>query len=317
MYSRRAFGQVSLAALSSAFLPPPGLARQVQQTVGTVRGVKLGAITGVFGPFTPADNGDVVDAVILSARAGGIGNVEFVTSLLEPRVTGGGVGGQVPAAVTPAYLETREALRQWRLTTSLDPFREIRGKFERAGVKLFSSVTTIGDDFTDAEIDAVFRQMQAMGVDRFCTNQTRVGMGRRMAPYAEKYGIMPAFHNHAAVHDPNEIASVESFERLFAMSKLFMANLDMGHFARGGNDPLAFLKAHPTRVSHVHVRDAKRDGSAAEIGAGDLPLREMLRFVRDGKYPVAFILEQGRTGAGTNVEKTAQNLEIMRQALES
>jgi hypothetical protein len=43
----------------------------------------------------------------------------------------------------------------------------------------------------------------------------------------------------------------------------------------------------------------------------------MLRFVRDGKYPVAFILEQGRSGTGTNVEKARQNLEVLRAALES
>ena len=317
MYSRRAFGTVSVAALSSVLLTGRLAGRQAPQAIATVRGVTLGAITGVFGPFAAAEGGDVLDAVIASAKAGGIGHVEFVTNLLEPRVSGGGVGGQVPSVVTPAYTETREALRQWRLTTSLDRFREVRSKFEQAGVTLFSSVMTIGDDFTDPEIDAVFRQMQAMGVGKFCTNQTRVGMGRRMAPYAEKYTIMPAFHNHAAIHDPNEVASVESFERLFAMSTLFMANLDMGHFARGGNDPLAFLRKHPGRITHVHVRDSKRDCSPADIGEGDLPLREMLRFVRDGKHPIAFILEQGRSGAGTNVEKTRQNLEVLRMALES
>ena len=316
MYSRRDFTRFSLTALSSVFLPAP-VAGRSPQSLATVRGVKLGAITGVFGPFTPTDGGDVVDAVIANAKAAGIGHVEFVTSLIEPRVVGGAVGGQAPAVVTPAYSESREALRQWRLTTPLDRFREIRAKFDRAGISLFSTVTTIGDDFTDPELDAVFRQMQAMGVDKFCTNQTRVGMGRQMAPHAEKYGIMAAFHNHAAVHDPNEVASVESFERLFAMSKLFMANLDMGHFARGGNDPLAFLKQHPTRITHVHVRDAKKDGSPADIGAGDLPLREMLTFVRDGKHPVAFILEQGRSGAGSNIEKANRNLDVMRVALES
>lgn len=290
---------------------------QTDQSLSTVRGVKLGAITGVFGPFTPAAGEDVVDAVLASARAGGIGHVEFVNSLIEPRVTGGGVGGQAPATVTSDYTATREALRQWRLTAPLERFREIRSKFDRAGIALFSYVMTIGDDFTDPEIDAVFRHMQALGVDKFCTNQTRVGMGPRMAPSAEKYGIRPAFHNHALVNDPNEVASPASFERLFAMSKLFMANLDMGHYARGGNDPLAFLKANPTRITHVHVRDMKRDGTAADIGAGDLPLKEMLAFVRDGRHPIAFILEQGRSGTGTNVEKARQNLEVLRTALGS
>ena len=283
----------------------------------TVRGVRLGAITGVFGPFTPAAGGDVVDAVIASALAGGIGHVEFVNSLIEPRVTGGGIGGQAPATVTPEYRETREALRQWRLSAPADTFRTIRRKFDQAGVTLYSYVMTIGDDFTDPEIDAVFRHMQALGLDKFCTNQTRVGMGPRMAPFAGKYGIRPAFHNHALVADPNEVASPESFARLFAMSPLFMANLDMGHYARGGNDPLAFLRANPTRITHVHVRDMKRDGTAADMGSGDLPLKDMLTFVRDGRHPIAFILEQSRSGSGTNVEKARQNLDVLRTYLDA
>jgi sugar phosphate isomerase/epimerase len=311
--TRREFGKVSFGAAAGVMFP----VWQVGPSPSTVRGVRLGAITGVFGPFTPPAGGDVVDAVLAAALAGGIGHVEFVNSLIEPRVTGGGIGGQAPATVTPEYRETREALRQWRLTAPDESFREIRRKFDRAGVTLFSYVMTIGDDFTDPEIDAVFRHMQALGVDKFCTNQTRVGMGPRMAPFAAKYGIRPAFHNHALVQDPNEVASPESFERLFAMSPLFMANLDMGHYARGGNDPLAFLRAHPTRITHVHVRDMKRDGTAADIGSGDLPLKDMLAFVRDGRHPVAFILEQSRSGTGTNVEKARQNLDVLRAALES
>jgi sugar phosphate isomerase/epimerase len=314
--SRRAFGAASIGAVLGAALDVRLAARQAPAG-SVVRGVRLGAITGVYGPFTPGPGEDVVDAVIASSLAAGIGHVEFVNSLLEPRVTGGGIGGQVPATMTPEYRETREALRQWRLAAPLDRFREIRRKFDRAGLVLFSYVMTIGDDFTDTEIDAVFRHMQALGVDKFCTNQTRVGMGPRMAPVAERYGIRPAFHNHALVNDPNEVASPESYARLFAMSKLFMANLDMGHYARGGNDPLAFLKANPSRITHVHVRDMKRDGSAADIGSGDLPLREMLTFVRDGRHPVAFILEQGRSGEGTNIEKARANLEVLRKVLES
>lgn len=313
MLTRREFGQVSLGSVAAAVVP----SWQGASAASTVRGVRLGAITGVFGPFTPAGGQDVVDAVIAAALAGGIGHVEFVNSLVEPRVTGGGIGGQAPATVTDEYRQTREALRQWRLSTPDAFFRDIRQRFDRAGLNLFSYVMTIGDDFTDPEIDAVFRHMRALGVDKFCTNQTRVGMGRRMVPSAERYRIQAAFHNHALVTDPNEVASPESFERLFAMSPLFMANLDMGHYARGGNDPLAFLRAHPTRITHVHVRDMKRDGTAADIGAGDLPLKDMLAFVRDGKHPVAFILEQSRSGTGTNVEKARQNLDVLRTALES
>src|SRR5687767_11041167 len=118
MLSRRDFGKASLTGLWAVVLTRRAAALQ-SAAFATVRGVKLGAITGVFGPFVAADGGDVVDAVITSAKSAGISHVEFVTNMVEPRVTGGGVGGQAPAAVTPAYSETREALRRWRLSTPL------------------------------------------------------------------------------------------------------------------------------------------------------------------------------------------------------
>jgi sugar phosphate isomerase/epimerase len=283
----------------------------------TVRGVRIGAITGVYGPFPAATGQDVVDVVIARSLEGGIGHVELVNTLLEPRVTGGGIGGQVPPTVTPEYLQSREGLRQWRLTKPLDSFRDIRRKFESAGIDLYSYVMTIGDDFTDQEIDAFFKQMQALGVDRFCTNQTRIGMGPRMAPFAEKYRVMAAFHTHALVEDANEVASPASLDKVLGMSRLFMINLDIGHFARGGNDPFAYIQAHHDRITHLHIRDQKKDGTAANLGEGDLRVSETLRTIRDHQWPIACILEQGRTGFDSTVAATRANLEYMRKTLES
>jgi len=312
-YSRREFGRLALTGVA---LSMSALSSRLGAIDSTVRGVKLGAITGVYGPFNAAPGQDVIDVVIQRSIAGGVGHVELVNGLIEPRTTGGGVGGQAPEAVTPEYTKSREELRQWRITTPLDRFREIRKKFDAASVNLYSYVMTIGDDFTDPEIDAVFRHMQALGVDKFCTNQTRVAMGRRMAPFAEKYRIKPAFHPHAQVHDPNEVASPESLRMLLAMSPQFMINLDIGHYTRGGNDPFAFLKEYPNRITHLHVRDA-RDGKAVNIGTGTIKVKEMLQFVRDNKHDVGFILEQGGTGFADSVEAARANIAYMRGALES
>ena len=314
-WSRRAFTRI---ALSSLALPVARLrAQTTPRDAGTVRGVKIGAITGVYGPFTPAAGQDVVDVVIARTIEAGIGYVELVNTLFEPRVVGGAVGGQAPATASPEYLETREALRQWRLHQPLDRFRDVRRRFDAAAVDLFSWVMTIGDDFTDPEIDAVFKQMEVLGVNRFCTNQTRAGMGPRMVAAAERYRISPAFHTHNLVNDPNEIASPASLDRVLAMSKLFMVNLDIGHYARGGNDPFEYIKAHHDRITHLHIRDQKRDGAPANVGEGDLHVAEILRTIRDNRWPIACILEQGRTGFDSSVAATKANLDYMRRVLES
>lgn len=312
MLSRRELGKVALTAAIAA----PATRLLAQKPELTVRGVRLGAITGSLGPFNNIPAGkDVTDVVIEQCLAADVANVELVNSLYEPRVTGGGIGGQAPATASPEYLKGREELRQWRLTTPPEFFIRIRKKFDDAGLNLFSWVMTIGDDFTDPEIDAVFRQMQALKVSVFCTNQSRVSAGPRMKPYAEKYNIRPAFHTHALVNDANEVASPESLQKLMDMSKMFMINLDIGHFARGGNDPWAYFQAHHDRITHLHVKDHKADNSAVEIGTGDLHVREMLQMVRDRKLPVAFILERDFRGTGTSVEETKIQIGIMRSML--
>jgi sugar phosphate isomerase/epimerase len=317
MLTRRAFCQTAAAGAAAPFLSMRGQVSGTPADAATVRGVKIGAITGVYGPFQAAAGQNVVDVVIAKSIEGGVGHVELVNTLFEPRVTGGGIGGQAPDAVTPEYRQTREALRQWRLSTPVDRFAEVRRKFDAAGLDLYSWVMTIGDDFTDEEIDAVFRQMHALKVDKFCTNQTRVGMGPRMVPFAEKYNIKPAFHTHALSQDPNEISSPASLDKVLAMSKTFMVNLDIGHFARGGNDPFAYVTSHHDRITHLHIRDQKRDGSGANVGDGDLQVAEILKTIRDHRWPIACILEQGRTGFSSALDATKANLEYMRRVLAS
>jgi hypothetical protein len=89
-----------------------------------------------------------------------------------------------PPVPTDNYRRSREEVRKWILTAPPDPFHEARNKFDAAGLNWFSGVNTIAEDCTDEEIDALFRQMTAMKVKMFCTNQTRVAIATRMTRYA-------------------------------------------------------------------------------------------------------------------------------------
>jgi len=316
MYSRREWGKalagLSLTALTASRLRGGGVD-------AAYKGVRIGAITGSLGQPAPSPGQDVTDLIIQQCLAAKAGTVELVNTPFEPRVTGGGIGGQAPATVTPEYEKSRDELRQWRIHGPLDRFKEIRRKFDAAGLNLFSFVMTVGDDFTESEIEAVFKQMQALGVDRFCTNQSRVSAGPRIAPYAEKYRIMPTWHTHALVNDPNEVASPESLARLLAMSKYFMVNLDLGHYADGGNDPTAYFTLHHDRISHVHVKDVQSigGGPAAELGEGVLRIYDMLRMARDKHYPIVFIVERTYLAPGfTAIEETRKQIDWMERALD-
>ncbi len=319
MYSRREFGKTALAGVALSVIP--SLARTSSAMVA--RGVKVGLITGSLNPLPELAGRDQIDVIIEQCRALGVVDVELVTVFPQgqPQIVSGGRFGQPPAAGqrTPDFEKSRQALREWRLALPLDRFREVRQKFDAAKLNLFSYVQTIDDDMTDAEIDAVFKQMQALRVPMFTTNQTRVGMGPRVAPFSEKYNIKAAWHPHAQIHDPNEVATPESMEKLIGMSKSFVLNLDIGHFTAGNNDAVAFLRKHHERITHLHIKDRKRmDGPNVQLGTGDTPIKECATLVRDNKWPIMFILEREyRDAPGTAVEQTRWQLNYVKGLLEA
>jgi sugar phosphate isomerase/epimerase len=315
--TRREFGRVALAGAAASWLGAGG----GRAAAMTVRGVEIGIITGSLNPLPENTGRDPIDVIIEQCQALGITDVELVTVFPQgaPQVVNGGRFGQAPAAVTPEYTKTRQALREWRIGLPLDRFRDVRARFDKAGLNLFSYVQTIDDHMTDAEIDAVFRQLQALGVPMFTTNQTRVGMGPRIAPFAEKYGIKAAWHPHAQVQDPNEVATPESMEKLLGMSKAFVINLDIGHYTAGNNDAVAFLRTHHARITHLHIKDRKREqGPNVQLGTGDTPIRACATLIRDNRWPIKLIVEREyRDAPGSPVEQTRWQLGYLRSLLET
>ena len=316
MRSRREFNRAALAGLTASALPG-----WVSRTAAMqVRGVKVGLITGSLNPLGELGGRDPIDVIIEQCKQLDVLDVELVTVFPQgqPEVVNGGRFGQPPAQITPDYMKTRQALRDWRIALPLDRFKEVRRKFDAAKLNLFSYVYTIDDHMTDAEIEAAFRQLQALGVPMFTTNQTRVGMGPRIAPLSEKYNIKAAWHPHAEIQDPNEVATPASMEKLLAMSKSFVINLDIGHFAAGNNDVLAFLKKHHERIAHLHVKDRKRDkGPNVQLGTGDTPIKESATLIRDERWPIMLILEREyRDAPGSPVEQTRWQLNYLKGLLE-
>ena len=316
MRSRREFNKAALAGLTASVLP--GWVSRIAAM--QVRGVRVGLITGSLNPLGELGGRDPIDVIIEQCKQLDVLDVELVTVFPQgqPEVVNGGRFGQPPAQITPDYMKTRQALRDWRIALPLDRFKEVRRKFDAAKLNLFSYVYTIDDHMTDAEIEAAFRQLHALGVPMFTTNQTRVGMGLRIAPLSEKYNIKAAWHPHAEIQDPNEVATPASMEKLLAMSKSFVINLDIGHFAAGNNDVLAFLKKHHERIAHLHVKDRKRDkGPNVQLGTGDTPIKESATLIRDERWPIMLILEREyRDAPGSPVEQTRWQLNYLKGLLE-
>lgn len=197
---------------------------------------------------------------------------------------------------------SREELRNWRLTVSLDHFRSVRKKFDEAGVELYAYNYSFRDDFTDEEIARGFEMARALGV-RVLTASANVSTARRIDPYAAKARIRVGMHNHSNLR-PNEFARPEDFEEAMRGASPYIAiNLDIGHFVAAGYDPVDFIARHHDKIVTLHIKDRRKNqGPNVPFGEGDTPIREVLQLLKTRKLAIPAMIEYEYKGQDTVVE---------------
>lgn len=207
-----------------------------------------------------------------------------------------------------------EETRKWRLSVSLDHFKDVRKKFDAVGIKLQAYNLSFNDNFTDDEIDRGFQMAQALGVGIITASST-LKAAQRVAPFADKYKIKVAMHNHANLVDPNEFAKPESFEAALAMSKYFAINLDIGHFVAANFDPLAYIQKHHEHITNLHLKDRKKDnGANLPWGEGDTPIKAVLQLLKSKKYDIPANIEYEYRGENA-VDEVRKCFQFIKDAL--
>src|SRR5436853_3223243 len=272
-----------------------------------VNGVRLGTITYSFRelPRTPGAP-DAVDVMIKALTECGIGEIELFSPHVEP-VFAGGRGADAQRG--------REQLRQWRLSTPAQHFRDIRKRFDDAGISLFAYTINYRNDYTDAELDKSFEQARAFGVGIIAAS-TQLSVAKRLVPFAEKHKIVVAMHGHSNIQDPDEFATPESFAKALAMSKYFKINLDIGHFTAANYDAVQFIRDHHDQITHLHLKDRKKNqGANLPWGEGDTPIKPVLALLKEKKYTIRAFIEYEYRGTGTSIEEVKKCMAFMRQAL--
>jgi sugar phosphate isomerase/epimerase len=263
-----------------------------------VHGVRLGAITYSFRdmPRTPGA-ADAIDVMIKALTECGIGEIELFSPHAEPAQ------------------RSREQLRQWRLSTPAQHFKDIRKQFDDAGISLFAYTVNFRNDYTDEELNSAFEQAKALGVNLIAAS-TQLSVARRLVPFAEKHKIYVAMHGHSNVTDPDEFASPDSFAKALAMSKYFKINLDIAHFTAANFDAVQFLRENRDHITHLHMKDRKKNqGPLVPWGEGDTPIKQVLAMLKEKKYPIRAFIEYEHRGTGTSVEEVKKCMAYMRQAL--
>jgi sugar phosphate isomerase/epimerase len=208
---------------------------------------------------------------------------------------------------------SREEMRKWRETVSLDTFHKIRDQFAKASISLNAYNISIKDDFSDGEIERAFDMTAALGAP-LITSSSNTATVVRIAPVAERRKMLVGMHNHSRI-DPNEFATARSLTDAIPKGRNIAINLDIGHFTAANEDAVAFLKQHHARIVTLHIKDRKRDqGPNVELGTGDAPIGPVLQIVRDNGWPIPLNLEYEYKGADT-VDEVRKMLDYCRRAL--
>lgn len=127
----------------------------------------------------------------------------------------------------------------------------------------------------------------------------------RAREVARAEGLDTALHPHVGT----AVETTASIDRVLATTDVSLC-LDTGHAFIGGADPSRIAREHPTRIRHVHLKDADaelaarvRDRSVGyaeavsrglyrRLGAGDAPIAATLDALRDAGYAGWGVLEQ-------------------------
>jgi sugar phosphate isomerase/epimerase len=309
MYTRRQFGQMSLAALA--------LPRALSATAADAKktGVRLGVQTYSFREIPrPEGSADSVDVIVKAMTECGLTECELWSPQIEPWPARK-PGAPRPAPDSPEAKKFRDDLRDFRVKTPLDHFRGIKKKFDAAGLSVFGFNYSFGASFTDEEIDRGFEIARALGAG-VITASTTVEVARRVVPFAEKHDMPVAMHGHSNLDDPNEFATPESFAKALAMSKHFKVNLDIGHFTAANFDAVAYMKEHHADITNIHLKDRKKNqGDNTPWGEGDTPIREVLQLIKTNGWPIPADIEYEYKGAGTPVEEVKKCFAFAQKAL--
>ena len=208
---------------------------------------------------------------------------------------------------------SREDLRRWRETVSLDVFHGVRDQLAKASIALSAYNISITDSFSAAEIERAFDMAAALGAP-VITSSSNVKTVERIAPVAAKRKVTVAMHNHSRI-DPNEFATAKSLTDAMAKNQFIATNLDIGHFTATNEDAVAFIKQHHDRIVTLHLKDRKRDqGPNVEFGAGDTPIVEVLKLVAGNGWPIPMNIEYEYKG-GDSVAEVGKCLAYCRKAL--
>lgn len=186
----------------------------------------------------------------------------------------------------------------------------VRRQLDELGLKCLSThnhiaALTPGDGLSKAiELNQILGSRQIVlasaprettgvaGWNRLCEQLTAA------AAQLRPHGLAAGFHNHQS-----EWAKVDSEQRIMDLIATntpaeFILQLDVGTCLEAGQDPVAWIRAHPGRIKNVHLKDWAPGSEAEEkhyrvlFGEGIAPWQDIVRTAESVGGVEVFLMEQ-------------------------
>ncbi|MBM3787308.1 MAG: TIM barrel protein [Acidobacteria bacterium] len=184
-----------------------------------------------------------------------------------------------------------EETTKWREEAPLSHFKDIRKRFNDAGVTIHAYNYSFRENFSDKETARGFEFADALGA-KIITASANVSTAQKVDPYARKAKMRVGMHNHSRIVK-NEFATPEDFlAAMKGMSKYISINLDIGHFVAANFEPVKFMEEWHSRIVTLHIKDRRKNqGENVEFGKGDTPIKDVLLWLKNNKQAIPANIE--------------------------
>jgi len=283
-YTRRDFGKLALAAGTAATL-------MADKPDSTFNGVHIGIITYSFRDLHP-DAAQLLRDIVQC----GLDSIEIMGDVAE-KFAGApsGKDGKEAAA---------EELKAWRLSVSMDRYRELRKMYNDAGVTIYAFKLPPAMAMSDAEYEYIWNIGETLGATHLTMelpDEKEDALLHRVAEYAAKRKLRIAFHTHGQ-------GGSSGFDKALAASPYTALNLDVGHYyGVNGESPVPVIEKYHDRIASLHLKDRQapangKAGANVPWGQGGTPLTGILQLMKQQRYPFPGSIEyEYDTPAGSDI----------------
>jgi sugar phosphate isomerase/epimerase len=308
-------------------------------------GVQIGAITYSFRSL-PSSAGQVLRYCLDC----GISAIELMSEVAEsyagspapagrgfappPRPPAAAPAGAEPgrgagrgrAPLTPEQQEARRkaaaAVKDWRLSVSMDKYKAFRKMYENAGVKIYAFKLPPTMAMSDEEYNYIWNVAETLGANHITMElPTDDALLDRVAKYAAKRKLRIAFHTHGQ-------GGESGFQKALGASPYTALNFDVGHFfGVNGESPVPIIVKFHERIASLHLKDRKAPtegpdgrkipGPNMPWGQGGTPLKEILQTMKKNgyKFPGSIEYEYDTPEGSTVVAEVKKCVEFCQEAL--